>query len=199
MSKLSQDDLLSFFQIGGIHGLPYVSWNDSGSEEVGDWGGYCTHGSNLFPTWHRPYVSTYEVRSRIFISTICTHASYSNFSSAMPSTSPRPTRSTATPGTRPRRRCARRTGIGRRRLCRPRRSARWSRSRLCAPTARAFRSPTPSSATTSTPSTRASRPRTINGRSRFVTPDRRPGPTRGRTCPRWRGESEFCVGKVGPF
>ncbi|KIP02309.1 hypothetical protein PHLGIDRAFT_130799 [Phlebiopsis gigantea 11061_1 CR5-6] len=60
MSKMSQDDLLSFFQIGGIHGLPYVSWNESGNKEVGDWGGYCTHGSNLFPTWHRPYVSTYE-------------------------------------------------------------------------------------------------------------------------------------------
>lgn len=24
--------------------------------------GYCTHGSVLFPTWHRPYVVQYEVR-----------------------------------------------------------------------------------------------------------------------------------------
>lgn len=61
MSRKKQDDLLSAFQIGGIHGLPYTPWNGSGVTDKGTWEGYCNHGSNIFPTWHRPYVSTYEV------------------------------------------------------------------------------------------------------------------------------------------
>ena len=60
MADKNQDELLSFFQIGGIHGRPYVPWNGSGSARVGLWQGYCTHGSVLFPTWHRPYVALYE-------------------------------------------------------------------------------------------------------------------------------------------
>ena len=64
-----QTDLQSFFGVGGIHGLPYVPWDGSGSEPPkGSWGGYCTHGSVLFPTWHRPYVALYEVcRTSFFI------------------------------------------------------------------------------------------------------------------------------------
>jgi len=53
----------SFFGIGGIHGQPYVAWNGAtGSFAPGKWpfGGYCTHGSALFPTWHRPYVLLIE-------------------------------------------------------------------------------------------------------------------------------------------
>ncbi|KAI0064090.1 tyrosinase [Artomyces pyxidatus] len=63
MSADSQTDEISFFQIGGIHGLPYVQWEGSGgSQPVSgtEWGGYCTHGSVLFPTWHRPYVGLFE-------------------------------------------------------------------------------------------------------------------------------------------
>ncbi|KAI0032575.1 photo-regulated tyrosinase [Vararia minispora EC-137] len=62
MSKDNQSDLTSFFQIGGIHGLPYIQWDGSGAKEpvAGSWGGYCTHGSVLFPTWHRPYVALFE-------------------------------------------------------------------------------------------------------------------------------------------
>ncbi|KAG9029812.1 hypothetical protein FS837_003464 [Tulasnella sp. UAMH 9824] len=61
MYQTSQQDGLSHFQIGGIHGLPYQQWETSGGDQpVGRWGGYCTHGSMLFPTWHRPYVATYE-------------------------------------------------------------------------------------------------------------------------------------------
>ncbi|KAF9005141.1 hypothetical protein BDQ17DRAFT_1353900 [Cyathus striatus] len=44
-------------QLGGIHGLPYIPWNGSVSQD----GGYCVHGSVLFPTWHRPYMMLYEV------------------------------------------------------------------------------------------------------------------------------------------
>jgi len=51
-----QGDLLSFFQLSGIHGLPFVTWNQSPIEGAG----YCVHGTDLFPTWHRPYVAVFE-------------------------------------------------------------------------------------------------------------------------------------------
>ncbi|EER44664.1 polyphenoloxidase [Histoplasma capsulatum var. duboisii H88] len=54
-----RDDLLSFFQIAGIHGYPYVSWD--GVKGLGG-AGYCSHGSTLFPMWHRPYLAIYEER-----------------------------------------------------------------------------------------------------------------------------------------
>ena len=62
--QVPQTDPLSAFQLGGIHGLPYKPWN--GVTGIGDqtWGGYCTHGSVLFPTWHRPYVMLYEVSTQ---------------------------------------------------------------------------------------------------------------------------------------
>ncbi|OJD13983.1 hypothetical protein AJ78_05620 [Emergomyces pasteurianus Ep9510] len=51
----------SYFQISGIHGMPYRPWN---GEEVPKNGpkptGYCTHSTVLFPSWHRPYVALYE-------------------------------------------------------------------------------------------------------------------------------------------
>ncbi|KAJ3896545.1 tyrosinase [Lentinula edodes] len=61
-SSKSQDDIDSFFQIGGIHGLPYVPWDGAGNNPVDTdaWEGYCTHGSVLFPTFHRPYVLLIE-------------------------------------------------------------------------------------------------------------------------------------------
>ncbi|EIM81353.1 Di-copper centre-containing protein [Stereum hirsutum FP-91666 SS1] len=68
MAVMNQDDSVSFFQIGGIHGQPYIRWSGEGKgvgvgKDVADDGGfkgYCTHGSVLFPTWHRPYVSLFE-------------------------------------------------------------------------------------------------------------------------------------------
>ena len=64
MSARSQSDVTSFFQVGGIHGLPFTPWDDANGKSLGNnqWGGYCTHGSVLFPTWHRPYVLLYEAR-----------------------------------------------------------------------------------------------------------------------------------------
>ncbi|KAJ7264514.1 tyrosinase [Mycena haematopus] len=57
-----QGDIASFFSIGGIHGLPYQEWDGSGDQPVDSeaWGGYCTHGNVLFPTWHRPYMGLFE-------------------------------------------------------------------------------------------------------------------------------------------
>ncbi|KAJ3823763.1 tyrosinase [Lentinula raphanica] len=61
-SGKSQSEIDSFFQIGGIHGLPYIPWDGAGGKPVDTeaWEGYCTHGSVLFPTFHRPYVLLVE-------------------------------------------------------------------------------------------------------------------------------------------
>ncbi|KAI0770111.1 photo-regulated tyrosinase [Fomes fomentarius] len=62
MSRTPEKDATSFFQVGGIHGAPYVPWPgvslDPNLPSLKK--GYCTHGSVLFPTWHRPYVVLYE-------------------------------------------------------------------------------------------------------------------------------------------
>ncbi|KAG8981525.1 hypothetical protein FRB93_008563 [Tulasnella sp. JGI-2019a] len=63
MADVVQNDVASHFQLGGIHGLPYTQWDQSGGAKPvqgSAWSGYCTHGSVLFPTWHRPYVALYE-------------------------------------------------------------------------------------------------------------------------------------------
>lgn len=55
-----QADLLSYYEIAGIHGRPYTSW-DNVNGANGDYStGYCTHDSILFPIWHRPYMALYE-------------------------------------------------------------------------------------------------------------------------------------------
>ncbi|KDR79498.1 hypothetical protein GALMADRAFT_208846 [Galerina marginata CBS 339.88] len=63
-TKTTQADVQSFFQVAGIHGLPNITWDGATGDQPFDpdsqWGGYCTHGSVLFPTWHRPYVMLYE-------------------------------------------------------------------------------------------------------------------------------------------
>jgi len=56
----------SFYQIGGIHGEPYAPYDRVGLEEAegSEFGGYCWHGSQLFPTWHRPYLMLIEQELR---------------------------------------------------------------------------------------------------------------------------------------
>ncbi|GAO16305.1 hypothetical protein UVI_02016920 [Ustilaginoidea virens] len=56
------DDPLSYFQVMGIHGQPYIEWNKGGAHRArGDgWDGYCPHGENLFLPWHRPFVLLHE-------------------------------------------------------------------------------------------------------------------------------------------
>ncbi|KAJ3555445.1 hypothetical protein NM688_g2574 [Phlebia brevispora] len=62
IQAMSPSERLSWFQIGGIHGQPYVDWDGSKGikPEKGQWEGYCTHASILFPTWHRLYVALIE-------------------------------------------------------------------------------------------------------------------------------------------
>ena len=87
---METDEPLSYFQIAGketlkfdleystmtadiegIHGLPYTTWpkrewnKDIPGKKIDpekDWfGGFCTHSSILFLTWHRPYLALFEV------------------------------------------------------------------------------------------------------------------------------------------
>ncbi|RVD85525.1 uncharacterized protein DFL_003846 [Arthrobotrys flagrans] len=59
--QLPATDKLSYFQIAGIHGEPFVPWDENTSPNPRtSWRGYCTHASVLFPTWHRPYLAVFE-------------------------------------------------------------------------------------------------------------------------------------------
>jgi tyrosinase len=69
---MDQNDKLSYFQLAGmsrikevaksltlvgIHGAPYKEWDRAkGSGQMG----YCAHKTNLFATWHRPYLAAFE-------------------------------------------------------------------------------------------------------------------------------------------
>jgi len=62
-------DKSSFFQLGGIHGWPNALYDDvapliPGQDRPDTNGrktrGYCTHASELFPTWHRAYLLALE-------------------------------------------------------------------------------------------------------------------------------------------
>ncbi|PSK46330.1 Tyrosinase [Elsinoe australis] len=70
MMAVPQQNALSYYQIAGIHGRPYIQWDgeaperrqsDNAQAPADGWGGgYCTHVSNIFLTWHRPYLALYE-------------------------------------------------------------------------------------------------------------------------------------------
>ena len=51
---------LSYYQVAGIHGQPYMSWAGVQPRAGGQNSGYCTHASPLFSTWHRPYLALFE-------------------------------------------------------------------------------------------------------------------------------------------
>lgn len=55
----TQTDLTSYYQVAGIHGRPFTTW-DGVAFTKGQNTGYCPHSSTLFPTWHRPYLALYE-------------------------------------------------------------------------------------------------------------------------------------------
>ena len=57
IKELPASDPRSFFVIGGYHGEPF---RDQGATDPRWWGGYCEHGTVLFPTWHRAYLYALE-------------------------------------------------------------------------------------------------------------------------------------------
>ncbi|CAG7556435.1 unnamed protein product [Fusarium equiseti] len=58
-SQTSPHERLSWFQMAGIHGKPFVAWDEDAQEGKTE-SGYCTHNSILFTTWHRPYMLLWE-------------------------------------------------------------------------------------------------------------------------------------------
>ena len=64
-----ETDPVSFYQISGIHGVPFIPWQETSVDTQDPSRGYCTHGSALFATWHRPFVALFEQR-------IVKHAQY---------------------------------------------------------------------------------------------------------------------------
>ena len=57
IKELPPDDPNSFFMLGGFHGEPF---RGPGAWANAWWGGYCQHGTVLFPTWHRAYLYKLE-------------------------------------------------------------------------------------------------------------------------------------------
>ena len=57
IKALPPTDPHSFFVLGGFHGEPF---RGPGSTDAAWWGGYCQHGTVLFPTWHRIYLLKLE-------------------------------------------------------------------------------------------------------------------------------------------
>lgn len=61
MYNARDSDPFSFFQIAGIHGIPFAEWGQTGGRNgATGWAGYCPHGEDIFLPWHRPYVALYE-------------------------------------------------------------------------------------------------------------------------------------------
>ncbi|EPS40266.1 hypothetical protein H072_5928 [Dactylellina haptotyla CBS 200.50] len=60
MQSSNTSNPLSFYQLGGIHGAPYVPWPNSKTTGGNRYVGYCTHTSGLFSSWHRPYMLLFE-------------------------------------------------------------------------------------------------------------------------------------------
>lgn len=65
MSARPKDDVLSYYQLAGIHGSPFdITWPPVGGPvsnvNPGSPGYYCYHFGPLFLTWHRPYVLCVE-------------------------------------------------------------------------------------------------------------------------------------------
>ncbi|KAJ0164733.1 Tyrosinase [Colletotrichum tanaceti] len=64
MQDANETDPTSYFQLAGIHGQPYMAWSGGGPQTGAD-AGYCPHNQGLFGTWHRGYLSLYEVRTTV--------------------------------------------------------------------------------------------------------------------------------------
>ncbi|KAF2196129.1 Di-copper centre-containing protein [Delitschia confertaspora ATCC 74209] len=52
-----KSDPLSFYQVTGVHGRPFVAWNNF---QPINQAGFCPHSQILFGSWHRPYLALYE-------------------------------------------------------------------------------------------------------------------------------------------
>lgn len=60
MQAVAENNDLSWFGISGIHGAPYIPWQQPADGNYNTRLGYCVHGSPLFVPWHRPYMLLIE-------------------------------------------------------------------------------------------------------------------------------------------
>jgi tyrosinase len=61
VQNVAENDDVSWYQVSGIHGYPYVPWQEDPDFVPATPGrGYCTHSSSIFTTWHRPYLLLLE-------------------------------------------------------------------------------------------------------------------------------------------
>lgn len=56
-----KNDRLSYYQVAGVHGRPFTTWNNFPTPLLNQ-AGFCPHAQTLFGSWHRPYLAIYEVR-----------------------------------------------------------------------------------------------------------------------------------------
>ncbi|KAF3035065.1 hypothetical protein E8E11_001062 [Didymella keratinophila] len=54
-----KNDRLSYYQVVGVHGRPFVTWNNFPTPLVNQ-AGFCPHAMTLFGSWHRPYLAIFE-------------------------------------------------------------------------------------------------------------------------------------------
>lgn len=55
-----KNDRLSYYQVSGVHGRPFQTWNNFPTPLLNQ-AGFCPHAAALFGSWHRPYLAVYEV------------------------------------------------------------------------------------------------------------------------------------------
>ena len=55
-----KNDRLSYYQVSGVHGRPFQTWNNFPTPLLNQ-AGFCPHAQALFGSWHRPYLAIYEV------------------------------------------------------------------------------------------------------------------------------------------
>ncbi|KAH7138143.1 hypothetical protein B0J11DRAFT_8188 [Dendryphion nanum] len=54
----ARNDPMGYYQVAGVHGRPFITWNNFGP--LVNQAGFCPHSQGLFPTWHRPYLAVFE-------------------------------------------------------------------------------------------------------------------------------------------
>lgn len=54
-----KNDRLSYYQVVGVHGRPFVTWNNFPTPLLNN-AGFCPHAQTLFGSWHRPYLAIFE-------------------------------------------------------------------------------------------------------------------------------------------
>ncbi|CAG8953591.1 hypothetical protein HYFRA_00010050 [Hymenoscyphus fraxineus] len=60
MQSINQEVKYSYYQLMGIHGRPFLTYDQVSPAPGMENSGYCHHIDILFPTWHRPYNILYE-------------------------------------------------------------------------------------------------------------------------------------------